>query len=1284
VKPEPARLDPRRELLARLLREREGEALSEMQQGLWLQEQLAPMQSAHNLAVVCRLNSPIDPARLERAWRQVQLRHEALRTYYPLSQGNPLARLAPSAARVFHRSGTLEDVRAEVEGSFQLAAEPPLRVCFWTEPGGSQVVSLVAHHLMLDRAGCSELLQELRSRTLREQPVQAQQRDYVAWQLGFLRTARAREQGEYWEPQLLQAWPDPFPEPHASWFASRQQLRFRLDPSLVDPLRRLASAEGMTLFAVLLAGYQIALYRTSGLPRFLLATPTSGRVQARFARTVGCLSEVMTVPTRLQDHCSLLASLRSSHQSLLENLNHQEYPSRRLDDFYREHHSGSPASLNTLLFSWLEDAREAGRIHVPWGEPEQRASHEVLFAGQVGSAARVALTLCAAPDRSVQGVLDFRESCCTLDRARDLSAEYREVLQDLVHDPESRTLPLACGERRFPQLPEVSFKEMPLQAFRRQVLRRSNHPAVVDSEATWTYAELSEQVERLAGLLCSRGVGAGSVVGVGLGRSRWLLASLLAIHACGAGYLPLDLDQPAERLEFMTALAEVHHILCQREWAPSALSTAAIFLDEEGFEAGGEAGGPDSVAYVLFTSGSTGRPKGVVVEHRALANLLGSMAAHTGIGEQDRWLAVTPLTFDIATLELLLPLMVGATVVLATRVQARDGRLLARLLEEHRVTVMQATPSSWLMLLEANWQGDPNLTVLCGGDTLSALTAERLGARCKVLFNLYGPTEATIWATLCRVLPGVAPTLGLPIQHMQAFVLDENYAALPVGTEGELYLSGAGLARGYLGQPELTREKFLQLPVGRCYRTGDRARVRLDGQLEFLGRTDHQVKLRGHRIEIQEIEAVMLEHPQVGEAAVVLRGERLVGYWVARSSSLATAPGLEASMRMRLPAISVPALLVELAAMPMTAHGKLDRAALPEALLPPGERAVDALEATLARLWESLLGVRSVGRDDDFFALGGSSLTALRLFSQIPGDHPLSLLLLAPTVRQLAKVLRERGNGGAWSALVALKPDGSQTPLFLVHAADGDVLCYRHLAASLPEDQPVFGLSFPSGSQPESLEALASIYVEEIRRLQPQGPYRLGGLCVGGLIAYEMAQQLKEVEYLAILDKHAPGYGNPSAPGGSWLARIRGWQTRVRHTIEVLRWLEPAGRLAYARSRLKLLRRVAVEWRRPTPDSSMGPPRDIRGLADRYLAMPYHSRLHLFVGLQPSWFGTDPEMGWRTYVQDVQRFFIPSAHGTVMVEEPVLGFWIKDFAESLSRAGRPAEAETVFDSISKH
>ncbi len=882
----------------------------------------------------------------------------------------------------------------------------------------------------------------------------------------------------------------------------------------------------------------------------------------------------------------------------------------------------------------------------------------------------------------------------------NLAQAPHSLLGDLSLMSPAEEIDLRAGGLAAVEIPEGSVYDL----FEAQAARTPDRIAVSHGDSEWSYRELARRVAHLARYLQGRGVGAGVRVGLLMEPSLEMVAGLLAVNAAGGAYVPLDPAFPPQRLEFMATDSGLSLVLTlERLRAVTSVGTAPVVrldsewwrIEEEVTERPARARDvADSDAYVLYTSGSTGKPKGVQVTQRALVNVLWSMRTRPGIAQGDVFLALTTISFDIAGVELLLPLIAGARVALVDRVTATDALALRDAITAIRPTLLQATPSLWRMLVEAGWEGDPGCRVISGGEALDRNLADQLGARCASLWNGYGPTETTIYSTLHEVADrsDVVP-IGRPVANTRVYVVDSRLRLLPRGFPGELVIGGVGVARGYLHRPDLTRERFVPNPFveggERLYRTGDLARFRTDGTLEYLGRTDHQVKIRGVRIELGEIDAALSRHPGVRQAVVVARegagdAPRLVAYLVVDRAREPRTDELRAFLAETLPEAMIPASFVLLDAFPLTPNGKVDRKALP----PPGEarpelaagfaKPVDDVERRLAGIWESVLQVRPIGLHDNFFDLGGDSLLALRLFTRIErltGRRlPLATLLAAPTVATLAPYL-SGGGTVSWRSLVTIQPGTHRPAIFCVPGIGGNAVGYYALARHLGSDQPVFGLQTPGldgRTEPFTrVEDLASHYLQEIRGSGAAPPYHLAGASFGGLVAFEMARQLsvggEEVGLVALFDSYAPNFVSAGSEGTGSSPALRGYAARLRFHLASL--VTKPGRLRHLRGMARTLTRrvrsrvwqVAYRLHEEGATTRLPPylsnVREAGYLASRrYAPAPAPLSISMFrASIRAVDDPGDPRLGWGTLAQGgVEVVSVPGDHLTMLVEPHVV------------------------------
>jgi len=676
-----------------------------------------------------------------------------------------------------------------------------------------------------------------------------------------------------------------------------------------------------------------------------------------------------------------------------------------------------------------------------------------------------------------------------------------------------------------------------------QIERTPDSVAAVFEDQQLTYRELGTRAGQLACYLQSQGVGRNTLVAICMHRSLDMLVGLLAIMKAGAAYLPLDPSFPPDRLALMLDDARPLLLITQvklKDHLPAHHSHVVCFdeLPEsvwQGRQSPTHSSGRDAgdLAYVLYTSGSTGKPKGVEIQHRALVNFLISMQQEPGIDAGDTLLAITTLSFDISGLELYLPLIAGARVVIASSETAKDGKKLAALMERCGANLMQATPVTWRMLVDCGWQGSPRLRILCGGEAWTTKLASDLLTRCQSLWNMYGPTETTIWSAATRIEKDKPVAIGQPIANTTFYILDESGKPMPIGEPGELHIGGLGLARGYLGRTELTSERFVPDPFStrtgaKLYKTGDLARRVQDGSIEFLGRADQQIKLRGFRIELGEIEDALSKLTGVGQCAVIAKGDdaadkRIVAYFVPTNAQ--AAPGYEelrAALKSRLPDYMIPSAIIAVDTMPQTPNGKIDRKTLAQLKDEPARQGVakrgtaprTSTELVLKQIWAQILGVPDLSVEDNFFELGGHSILAMDLATAIGNtfhvDVSLQDLFFAPTVEDQAKLISEAAGQHVHNLIVPVQHgDPSRPPLFMIHAYH----LYPLLPQRLGSDQAFYGVQEYSPGEwvgDWSLETMMARYVQAIRMVQPRGPYFIGGFCSSAIPAFEVARQLQE------------------------------------------------------------------------------------------------------------------------------------------------------------------------------
>lgn len=1034
--------------------------LSFAQERLWFLHQFESEIALYNDAALRRVTGPIRRDLLERSLNEIVRRHEALRSCFPTVGGRPTLVVQPPAPLPlsFVDLEPLPAPQRETEAwrrihevgqqPFDLDRGPLIRALLLRLSQGEHLLLLVAHHIVIDGWSWTVLFRELgalyeafaagRPSPLAELPIQYA--DYAAWQRRHLQGEELERHLAYWQerlagaPAMLELSTDRPRPAQQSFRGARHPLA--IPPFLAAALKGLSRREGVTLFSTLLAAFKTLLHRYTHQTDILVGTPVANRSRVEVEGLIGCFVNTLVLRTNLGGDPTFRELLRRVHEGALEAFAHAQAPFEKVVEAIQPERNLS----HTPLFQVMLILQSAS-------EPTSKFSELVLrrIGADIGVAKfDLTLDLAETPDGGVEGWLEYASDLFDPTTIARMEGHLRTLLEGIVANPDRplSQLPLLTDWEKRQLLVEWNDTgyDFPRHAclhelFEAQVVHSPETTAVVFEEKALTYAELNARANRLAHALRARGVGPGTRVGICVERSLEMVVGLLGILKAGAAYVPLDPAYPAERLSFMLGDADVPVLLTQQRLVGALpRSRASILCLDTDWPAIAEAAAhnpisgatPEDLAYVIYTSGSTGRPKGVQIPHRAVVNFLHSMRRKPGLSREDTLLAVTTLSFDIAALELFLPLIVGARVVLVSREVASDGVELAEALARHGATVMQATPVTWRMLIESGWQGDGKLKMLCGGEALSPELATQLLERGGTLWNLYGPTETTIWSTLCEVARGEGPVLiGRPIANTRVYALDSHRCPVPVGVAGELYIGGEGLGRGYLNRPELTAERFVpdpfsSEPEARLYRTGDLVRFRPDGNLEFLGRLDHQVKIRGFRIELGEIEAALDRHPQVRQAIVLAREDqpgqkRLVAYVVPEAGALLAIGDLRTYLKERLPEYMVPSAFVVMEALPLTPNGKVNRTALPppgtdrpeltETFVPPGTPE----ETTLASIWREVLGLDRVGVHDNFFDLGGDSILTIQIIaraSQVGLRFSPKQLFQYQTIAELAATAR--------------------------------------------------------------------------------------------------------------------------------------------------------------------------------------------------------------------------------------------------------------------------------------
>jgi amino acid adenylation domain-containing protein len=1159
--------------------------LSRGQQRLWFLEQLNPGAPIYNEAEAVRWRGELDAGALEQALGAIVARHEVLRTTIDATDQQPTAVVHeswPLRLKTIDLSAWgAEERQSEVERllvdeprrPYRLEAEPGIRATLLRLGPREHVFILMMHHIICDRLSVGILWREMAAlyRAFRcgqpspLSPLPIQFGDYAVWQREQVEGGTFEEDLSFWKenlrgaPGLLEL---PADRPRPPAVSGRGSKRwFRLDPALTENVRVLGRQERTSLFTIFAAAFNALLCRYTGQEDILVGIPIADRDRPELQSLIGYLIDTHVLRTDLSGDPTFRELLGRVQKGLLGVYSHRAVPFDQVVAAVHPERNLSHAPLFQVMLNWRD--RDA---QMPFITMEGLAA-EPLLAQSRTSKFDVILVLTDAGDE-IWLEMEYSTDLFDDDRIERMVRHLGVLLQSVGVDPGRRIgeLPLLTEAERRQLLLEWNDTRTDYpsnrcvhELFEEQVERTPEAAALVCGEQGLSYRELNGRANQLARCLRGLGVGPDDLVALYMGRSLELVAAVLGILKAGGAYLPMDRTYPPERLAFMLQDSGAKVLITQESLCDQLPAHAAqtICLDPAWQRVAAESAAnlpcattPDNLAYVMYTSGSTGVPKGVEIPHRAINRLLFGVD-YARFDAAVRTAQLAPVSFDASTLEIWGPLLHGGCCVLFPE-GVPDFAELEQGLRRHRIQTLWLTASLFNAIVDERPETLRGIEqLLTGGEALSLPHVRRalslLGPATQ-LVNGYGPTECTTFAC-CHPIPPTLPAetisvpIGRPIGNTRAYVLDERRQPLPIGVPGELYLGGDGLARGYLNRPELTAERFVASPFedgSRLYRTGDVVRWRADGSLEYLGRRDQQVKIRGFRIELGEIESCLRRHPALQDVAVVAREDapgdkRLVAYVVPRDGE-AELGGLRGYLQEKLPEYMVPSAFVPLERLPLTPNGKLDRRALPapdQARTDPGTGYAaprTALEEQLAAIWADLLGVKRVGIHDNFFELGGHSLLAVRMLARVEESFgtklPPAAVFRQPTVAQFALALQEPMDVRPAAAIHKIHPGGSKPPLFFLPSIVGQAEYFRRMVKFLGPDQPVLAVGFPDAHQSPrpfaTLEELAEWCVERIREARPVGPYGLAGYSFSGMLAYEVARQLRttgsEVRLVAILD----------------------------------------------------------------------------------------------------------------------------------------------------------------------
>ncbi|MDR6760026.1 amino acid adenylation domain-containing protein [Flavobacterium sp. 2755] len=1125
---------------------------------------------AYNLSVSIKFKGNLIIDTFEQAIKTLVQRHECLRAVFS-PDGHYMCIYSDIDFKISHNNfsdlNTAEKelsiealVKEEVNALFDLVNGPLFKVNLVKIDEFEYLVTLTIHHIVGDGLSVDIILEELGilyfasvENKKPNLPNPERFSEYAEKANSFMETNEHKQQENFWLTIYKESTPTielplDYPRPSLRTYNSNR-IDFPFDNTMTDSLKNIGISVNCSLVTTLLAAFEVFLCKITGQNDLVVGFPSSGNTLYGMKQLIGDCANLLPLRSKINSDVTFLEYLKQRNSQLFDAYEHQQVSFGHLLKSLAIARDSSriplvPAVLTVDMNRDIEsDFSFAGLSHEFKVNPREYATFEIqlhIF-------------------RTKKGPIfqwSYNTTLFKPETINQMMQTFENIIHKLISDAD-KPLSEILGSHYLADYEalnntEVSYPDVSLtELLKKQAELTPNNIALEFHETKTTYQELHQKVNQLAHYLKAQGVQSGDIIAVSVSRSPELLYTLLAIMQCGAAYLPLDPEYPKGRLEFMLNDSGAKVLLTSKTLFASLPSWPITLFIEDAMESLNHYDAsplsfvvsPDSMAYILYTSGSTGNPKGVPITNKNLVNLLCSMALEPGISENDRLLSITTISFDIAGLELYLPLLKGATLILADQETARDGRLLLELVKKGNISFLQATPTTWSMLLDSGWDEPLPLKALCGGEAMPADLARELTRKCNTLWNVYGPTETTIYSAVKQVkADDTLITIGKPIANTQLYIIDEQGQLVAPGKIGEIAIGGDGVAKGYWNRPELTLEKFIKNSFSAnkndiIYRTGDLGRLLPTNEIECLGRLDQQVKIRGQRIEPGEVEHALLQLDGI-KYAVVLANENFLIAHVVPESSIESAetqiPLWRETLAARLPAQLMPHDFNLLDKIPTTLNGKIDRKALSqyktskiiEYTAPRTEE-----ESIVAAIWKESLGLENIDIFSDFFEMGGHSIKGVKVMIEIEkytGKRiPLSALFKYSTVEKFAKLLNT-GTEIYSDCLVPISPSGNKVPLFIIHGAGLNVLNFINLSKHFDEDQPIYAIQGikPKGFDGwyESIEAMAAHYIDAIIKVNPKGPYALAGFSFGGIVAFEMTRQLKEqgrkVSLTALLDSY--------------------------------------------------------------------------------------------------------------------------------------------------------------------
>ncbi|HNX00111.1 MAG TPA: amino acid adenylation domain-containing protein [Candidatus Cloacimonadota bacterium] len=1150
-------------------RDKDSYTISYSEEGLWFLWEMDQSKIAYNIPLSFSVKGFVDQKVFSDAIHYLINRHEVFKTNFRLFDGIPKKILDKDIKVNFDIVDISDGASYEKEANaiqmakqlsatpFNLYSGPLYKATLLKLADDNWRFILVIHHIVADGWSfalfMSEFQKVYQALTEGKEPelheLQIQYIDYAVWQRDLFEKELKNIQAHYWKNKL-----SPLPEPiqlpikgirPAEQSYQGKHVSMFIPNETYEVWKNLVKETNTSLFTVLLCGLNILLYRYSGQEDLIVGTPFANRKDPALEDVMGCFTNMLALRTPFTPEDSINVLLKKINQTCLEAFSHSDYPLNLLIPLLQVPRDTSRHPLYQVMLTLqnypIPDFSFSGIKMKPNVIPN--------------GSAKVDLSLSfAETEDGLEGILEYDSELFEQDFCKRMADNFIQIMNDIASNLDVPVSEIAylTPEEENRILIEINQTETELPAYNsvlewieNTAKQYPDKSAIIFDKEEIKYSELMKRVYKTADFMLLQGVSHGDRIGIFLDRSPEMLIFALAAWAIGCSYLYLDPEFPDERLNFMKEDTSPKFIIVNRNLSTRyqvkplnvyILEDIASKIDKSSESRPSYDPQPDDIGYLIFTSGSTGKPKGVAILQESIINFLYSMQQKPGLTPEDRLLAITPMSFDISALEMYLPLVTGATSIILERQRAMSGGLLASAIEEYKTTLIQATPSTYKLLLDNNWQGNPNLVALSGGEAISQTLAHQLVGKVKALWNMYGPTETTVWSTIYQIKSSADPILiGKPIANTQVYILDALQKPVPFGAWGELYIGGKGVALGYWNRSELTSRRFLRNPFQndqneRIYKTGDVVRFKPDGNLEYFGRNDFQVKIRGHRIELGEISELLRKHPAVKDAVIIADDgqydqKQLVGYLILHPQERPDKAEIRQFLRKDLPDYMIPNIYILLESFPLTANGKIDQNALPKPKIQEPVVSGEIVEAKtpeqelLIRAVKDILHLQKVGINDNFFDIGGNSILSMQLISRVSQaglaltiDH----LFRHRNLEELAswmQIKTDEKTFGSFSLVELRKGNPKYPPLFLIHPLPGDVLGYVNLVRRIDPEQPVYGFQAYGLLDPDkahkTIPEMAAYYISIIEKMNIPKGYMLAGWCYGGSIAFEMAQQLR-------------------------------------------------------------------------------------------------------------------------------------------------------------------------------